>query len=89
MPSLPRRFRSVKGDKAQPSQLAPSDLVPPDLVDVYDELPVTSDPPSNKPDVARNPVVRDHKNRAPGLDSLSMKTYGILARDAQEAILPR
>ena len=76
MPHLPRRFRSVRSD-AQPSQLAPSDSVPPDLVDVYDDLPVAADPPTEKPNVQRNPVVR--KSRTPkvtGMESLSMKTYG-------------
>lgn len=85
MPQLPRRFRSVRHD-AQPTQLAPSDTVPPDLMDVYDELPVDGDTPTDKPGVHRNPVVRQRKRSAPGLDRVSMRTYGPAAEDVSEAL---
>lgn len=85
MPHMPRRFRSVRPD-AEPRQLAPTDSVPPDLLDVTGDLPVSADPPTDKPPVARNPVTRRLSGRAPGLDSLSMKSFSVDPDEVQRGL---
>lgn len=86
MPHIPRRFRPLQTPIPDTGRLAPSQSPPPDLLDVYEDLPLPAEPPRNKSEVPRNPVVRNERARPPGLQRLSIRRHAVPPADVEYAL---